>query len=168
MDQQPPGLIVFSFFVWLSAVDPDAVCVAKYFWAGILLISLQPVIFSFVLYHGSQQDLNGFSPPFDGILSPEPFDARLVDFTELASLTGNGYDGLACGHGSVSQRFPIGTSKYNIKAQRAAYNEFAKVTSEIPALNGSFFLFEGYSTPGVKDVPDENTAFLHRQDNLLM
>ena len=40
MDQQPPGLIVFLFFVWLPAVDPDAVCVAKYFWAGILLIFL--------------------------------------------------------------------------------------------------------------------------------
>lgn len=30
MDQQPPDLIVFSFFAWLPAVDPEAVCVAKY------------------------------------------------------------------------------------------------------------------------------------------
>ena len=120
------------------------------------------------MYHGSQQELNGFSPPFDEILSPVPVDARVVDFTELASLTGNGYDGLACGHGSVSQRFPIRTSRYNVKAQRDAYDKFAEVTSEIPALNGSSFLFEGYSTQGVKDVPDESTAFPHRQDNLLM
>ncbi|PVH78374.1 FAD-binding domain-containing protein [Cadophora sp. DSE1049] len=151
MDDQPPSLLSFSFFAWLPAVDPNA-----------------PVIFSFVLYHGPEQELNDFSAPFDKISSPVPVDAKLVDYTQLASLTGNGYDGLACGHGSVSLRFPIGTTRYNIKAQRAAYDKFAQVTTEIPALNGSLFLFEGYSTQGVKAVPEKSTAFPHRQDNLLI
>ena len=30
IDQHPPDLIVFSFFARLPAVDPEAVCVAKY------------------------------------------------------------------------------------------------------------------------------------------
>ncbi|KAH7403724.1 hypothetical protein BKA64DRAFT_777384 [Cadophora sp. MPI-SDFR-AT-0126] len=144
MINQPPSLLAFA---WLSEVDPNA-----------------PVIFSFVLCHGPEPELDKFSALFDKFLSPVPVDSKLVDYPQL----GNGYDGLACGHGSVSLRFPIGAKAYNHKAQRAAYDKFAQVTSEIPALNGSFFLFEGYSTQGVKAVPEKSTAFPHRQDNLLI
>lgn len=65
-------------------------------------------------------------------------------------------------------RFPISISQYNIEAQRAVYNAFRDLTTTYPAFNGSLFLFEGYAVEGVKAVPDENTAFTHRQDNLLM
>ncbi|KAH7304875.1 putative FAD-dependent oxygenase [Rhexocercosporidium sp. MPI-PUGE-AT-0058] len=151
MGNQPPGLIAFSFFAWLPSVDPTA-----------------PVVFSFILYHGSESELSEFSVLFDKIESSVPVNTKLVDYTELASLTGNGYDGLACGYGSVSLRFPIGAKKYDIKTQRAVYDKFAQVTTEIPALNGSVFLFEGYSTQGVKAVSEKSTAFPHRLDNLLI
>lgn len=70
-----------------------------------------------------------------------PVDSKIVDYTELASLTFNGNDGIACGHGSVSLRFPIGTKKFNPESLREAYDKFTKVTTEFPALNGSFALF---------------------------
>lgn len=86
----------------------------------------------------------------------------------ISSLTGNGYDGLACGHGSVSLRFPIDVESYDVQAQRDVYEKFKEITIQEPALNGSFFLFEGYPVKGVQDVPVESTAFPHRADNLLM
>jgi len=57
---------------------------------------------------------------------------------------------------------------YNSRAQRAVYDRFAEITTQIPQLNKSFFLFEGYSLKGVKAIPDKSTAFAHRQDNLLL
>ena len=72
-----------------------------------------------------------------------------------------------CLHGTSALRFPIGLVDYNITAQRTVYNAFANFSSQ-PAFNTSFFLFEGYSVKGVKDVPAASTAFPDRGDNLLM
>jgi hypothetical protein len=49
----------------------------------------------------------------------------------------------------------------------AAYAKFAAGAGPATAFNNSIFMFEGYSTGGVKAVPDGTTAFAYRQMNLL-
>lgn len=89
---------------------------------------------------------------------------------DLPAWTGNANESPPCQkNGDVNiLRFPIDLQSYSIKAQRAAFDKFAKVTSEIPQLNRSMFLFEGYSLQGVKAVPANSTASPFRDDNLLV
>lgn len=65
-------------------------------------------------------------------------------------------------------RFPVNVQNYNIKAQREACDMFARVTKDNPEFTNSFFMFEGYSLDAVKAIPDESTAFPHRQDNIII
>jgi hypothetical protein len=112
--------------------------------------------------------LQNYSAPFHNIETAIPIQSGAATLPEVASLTENGNDGPACGHGTSSLRFPVGLQKYNVTAQRAVYDKFKEITTQIPALGSSFFLFEGYPVKGVKAVPEESTAFPHRKDNLLL
>lgn len=71
-------------------------------------------------------------------------------------------------YGNAYARFPIDIEEYNPAAQRKVYDLFASATQETPAINGSFFLFEGYSTQAVQAVPSDSTAYPFRDDNLLL
>ncbi|KAF8847502.1 FAD-binding domain-containing protein [Acephala macrosclerotiorum] len=144
-------VFMFSFWAWSLEIDTDG-----------------PVIFFFVLYHGTASDAAPFFKHFDSLIPAIPVQSGTVTLPGIASLTGNGYDGLACGHGSASLRFPIDVKSYDVQAQRDVYEKFKEVTLQEPALRGSFFLFEGYPVKGVQDVPVESTAFPHRLDNLLI
>jgi hypothetical protein len=126
------------------------------------------VICFFLIYQGTLEEQQLYSPPFHAIGPRFPVQARTVSYPDVSKVTGNGDEGLACGHGPTSLRFPIGLKEYNVRAQRAVYEKFKQVTIEEPALNNSFFLFEGYATNGVRSVPEESTAFPHRQDTLLL
>jgi hypothetical protein len=78
-------------------------------------------------------------------------------------------DAAPCQHsGLANTRFPVDIKSYNIQSMRKVYDTFADVTQKTPELNGSFFLFEGYSLKGVKDVPRDSTAFAFRDDNILV
>jgi FAD/FMN-containing dehydrogenase len=96
-------------------------------------------------------------------------DSGSGTFPDLAAWTGNANQSPPCQNiGAVNMRFPIDLQEYNIQAQRAVFDTFARVTSEIPQFNNSLFLFEGYSLQGVKAVPHESTAFPFRDGNLLV
>ncbi|KAF4963215.1 hypothetical protein FSARC_8750 [Fusarium sarcochroum] len=51
---------------------------------------------------------------------------------------------------------------------RKAYDLFASATQEIPSLNTSTIMLEGYSVNGVGSVPSDATAFPYRNDNLML
>jgi hypothetical protein len=89
-------------------------------------------------------------------------------YTDLASVTGNGINDIACSTGSSIMRFPLNLDSYNIAAQRAAFDLFDQGTLETPAFNNSFFLFEVYSVVGVQAVDSADSAFPHRADPLLV
>jgi hypothetical protein len=129
--------------------------------------ALKPVHIFFILYHGPASEEQRYSAPFEAI-GTAVTQTGTITYPELPALVGNGNNDLACGHGFSILRFPIKMKAYNIQAQRAAYDRSAEITTQIPELNNSFFLFEGYSVKGVKAVPERSTAFAHRQDNLLM
>lgn len=70
--------------------------------------------------------------------------------------------------GDANARFPIDLPTFDVEAQREVFDIFNKVTHENPALNGSAILQEGYSLDGVKDIPNESTAFPWRDDNIVI
>ena len=65
-------------------------------------------------------------------------------------------------------RFPLDLQTYDVPAQRRVYDLFSSTLKETPALNGSAFLFEGYSVQGIKAKPSKDSAYAFRESNLLV
>ncbi|KAI4868239.1 FAD-binding domain-containing protein [Hypoxylon rubiginosum] len=65
--------------------------------------------------------------------------------------------------GLVNTRFTIDVETYDTQAQRKVYDMFSLATHETPALDGSLFLFEGYSLQAVQAVPRESTAISYQK-----
>lgn len=109
-----------------------------------------------------------YTAPFIA-LGPVASKGGTGDYTNLAAWTGNALESPPCQKvGLVNTRFPIDLDTYNIQAQRKIYDLFASTLEEIPALNGSLILFEGYSLQGVQAVPEESTAVPFRENHLLV
>ena len=130
------------------------------------------MIVYFILYRNpptedSLAEEKKLAAPFHA-LNPVVTDGGQADYTQLPGITGNGLADPPCQHGASWQRYPVGLQEYNIETQRQLFAAYADITAQHPALNNSFYIFEGYSTQGVKAVPDESTAFPHRSDNLLL
>jgi hypothetical protein len=83
-------------------------------------------------------------------------------------LTGNGKEDLPCQPGAVALRFPIDLKSYDVPALRRVYDAFSNIMQDVPALNNSFFLLEGYPVHAVQAVPAHSTAYPHRSDTLLL
>ncbi|KAI0139092.1 FAD binding domain protein [Hypoxylon sp. NC0597] len=148
---QPVDVINYSFFFNFPDIDPT-----------------KPVIMFYILQEGVTAVDTTYTTPFNE-LGPIATDAAGGSYTDLPAWTGNANGSPPCQKaGLVNIRFPIDIESYNIAAQRKAYDLFASTTQEIPALNNSLFLFEGYSLQGVKAIPQESTAFPFRGDNLLL
>ncbi|KAF2963062.1 hypothetical protein GQX73_g10516 [Xylaria multiplex] len=131
--------------------------------------------------------LNNGSPPVNIVnygflmnvpeMDPKPFhdlgptttDTGSGIYLDVPRWVGWDNDAAPCQHnGLANTRFPIDIQAYNVPAMRKVYDLFADVTQKTPELNGSFFLFEGYSLEGVKAVPGESTAYAFRDDNILV
>jgi hypothetical protein len=74
-------------------------------------------------------------------------------------------DSPGCQHGIPFLRFPIGAQRYHHSGIRKAYDILASLP---PALNQTFFAFEGYSSKGVRDIPSDSTSFPDRHNDLLI
>lgn len=127
----------------------------------------QPVIFLAIAWEGASTIPDQYAAPFRA-LGAVMHISTVIPYPQVAVATGNGDDAPVCGHGTSTLRFPISVESYNIPALRAVYNSLRDLMNNYPAFNGSLFLFEGYAVQGVKAIPDDSTAFAHRQDNLLM
>jgi tRNA pseudouridine synthase 9 len=89
-------------------------------------------------------------------------------YTDIPRWIGTDLAGRGCARSGSKIRFPIGFSRYNPKAQREFFDAFAEGTAGDSPLNTSIVLLEQYSVQGVQAVPEESTAFPHRQDDLLL
>ncbi|KAI1214558.1 FAD binding domain protein [Annulohypoxylon truncatum] len=148
---QPVEIMHYSFFFNNPEVDPT-----------------NPLIMFFILQEGNMVVDPTYTTPFHE-LGPISTDGEGGSFLDLATWTGNDNNSPPCQKaGLVNYRFPINIESYSVPAQRQVYDLFASATKETPALNGSFFLFEGYATQGVKAIPSESTAYPFRSDNLLI
>ncbi|KAI1444622.1 FAD binding domain protein [Annulohypoxylon stygium] len=148
---QPVDILHYSFFFNNPEIDPS-----------------NPLIMFFILKEGNMIVDSIYTTPFHK-LEPIAVDGDSGSYQDLAEWTSNSNNSPACQKaGLVNYRFPIDIESYHIPAQRQVYDLFASATKETPALNGSFFLFEGYGTQGVKAMPSESTAYPFRSDNLLI
>lgn len=99
-----------------------------------------------------------------GPIHVESGERPLPDMTTVFRMD---LDGAGCAHGRVGLRYPIVMDTWNPEAVRKAFDELDLAMQEHEELNNTRLLFEGYSTQAVKAVPEESTAFPHRQANLL-
>lgn len=148
---QPVDIINYSFFFSSPDIDPT-----------------KPVIMFYILQEGVTAVDSAYTSPFYD-LDPITTAAEGGSYTDLPAWTGNALESPPCQKsGLVNMRFPIDLESYDIAAQRKVYDLFAQAFQDTPALNGSLFLFEGYSLQGIRAVPSESTAYPFRNDNLLI
>ncbi|GAW10739.1 hypothetical protein ANO14919_000740 [Xylariales sp. No.14919] len=148
---QPVDIINYSFFFNEPSIDPK-----------------KPLIMFFLLQEGVKTVNPAYTKVFKN-LGPLVTDGAGGSYPDLPAWTGLSNDAIPCQKpGLVYTRFPIDLQTYDIAAQRKVYDMFASATQQTPALNGSLFLFEGYSLQGVKAIPSDQSAFPFREDNLLL
>ncbi|KAF2668117.1 FAD-binding domain-containing protein [Microthyrium microscopicum] len=128
---------------------------------------IHPTILYMVFYEGPLSELQEYSAPIRD-LGPMHVETGELPMPALASVTYMGEEDISCAKGMTGMRFPLGMTQFDIVALRKLYDHFDQTMQQIPAFNGSFFLLEMYSTQAVKAVPEESTAFPHREDNLLV
>lgn len=101
-------------------------------------------------------------------LNPISVTAQSGTYQDLAAWTQISLDAAPCQKsGLVNSRFPLYLQTYNVTAQKLAYDLFASSVNGNSPLNSSIFMFEDYSSRGVKAVDNESTAFAFRDANIL-
>lgn len=123
----------------------------------------------FILLQEGAKFIDGiYRKPFED-LKPVTSESGVEDYTQIAALLGSSNSDLPCQKANLgNMRFPLDLDTYNIESQREVYELFAKVTKETPAFGSSLFLFEGFSTQGVKAIDSKSTAYPFRANNLLV
>lgn len=133
-----------------------------------MLTKNKPLLMFYILQEGVTTVSSQYTAPFDD-LEPTTTNAASGSYTEIPTWTAMSLSDIVCQDaGTAGLRFPIDLQVYNVTALQNAYDLFATATQETPALNGSIFLFEGYSLQGVQAVPQESTAVSYRGDRLLV
>lgn len=111
---------------------------------------------------------SAYTAPFHA-LDPISFETQTGSYTDLAKWVGITTTDIPCQKtGAMNPRFPIYLETYNLTAQRIAYEAFAEGIRGTSPFNYSYFMFDGYSTQGVKSIDAESAAFAHREQNVLI
>ncbi|KAI0530047.1 putative FAD-dependent oxygenase, partial [Xylaria digitata] len=146
----PVNIVNYGFLMNVPEMDP------------------KPITFFWVLQEGAKSVDSIYTKPFHD-LGPTTTDTGSGIYLDVPRWVGWDNDAAPCQHsGLANTRFPVDIQAYNIPAMRKVYDLFTDVTQRTPELNGSFFLFEGYSLEAVKAVPSELTAYAFRDDNILV
>ncbi|KAF5710069.1 transcriptional regulatory [Fusarium mundagurra] len=150
MKTQPPHLTYWIYIVNIPEIDPD-----------------KPIIWYAVISDGAAQEARDYAKSLHD-LGPINVNAGEASMPELAAITLMSDDSVGCAKGFTGLRYPIGLKTYDLLAVRKVFNEIADISKRIPEFAGSFFLLEGYSTHGVKAIDAKNSAFPHRDDEILV
>ncbi|KAI5924944.1 FAD binding domain protein [Camillea tinctor] len=147
---QPVEVINYGFFLNVPAIDP------------------KPVTYFYILQEGATAVDSIYTQPFHDLGAVQS-DAGTGSYLDLPAWTGLNNEAAPCQHtGLANTRFPLDIQVYDVPAMRQVYDLFTSAMEETPALNGSFFLIEGYSLQGVQAVASDSTAFPFRGDSLLV
>ncbi|SCV49785.1 related to oxidoreductase [Fusarium fujikuroi] len=150
MKTQPPHLTHWIYIVNIPEIDPD-----------------KPIIWYAVISDGAAQKARDYAKSLHG-LGPINVNAGEASMPDLAAITLMGDDTVGCAKGFTGLRYPIGLKTYDLFAVRKVFNEIADMSKRVPEFAGSFFLLEGYSTHGVKAIDAKDSAFPHRDDEILV
>lgn len=97
-------------------------------------------------------------------LGPLSTKTGVVDITQLNGIAGANLSSPFCAKGAEVLLSPTGLRRWNTTALRRALDIFASFP---PHLQKSAALLEGYAVQGMQRVPDADTAYPERFNNLL-
>lgn len=127
----------------------------------------QPVILFYIIQEGVTAVDSAYTQAFHD-LNPLSVTAESGTYQDLAAWTQISLDAAPCQKsGLVNPRFPLYLQTYNITTQKIAYDLFASEISGDSPFNSSIFMFEDYSSGGVKAIDADSTAFAFRDANIL-
>ncbi|KAJ5163151.1 FAD-binding type 2 [Penicillium coprophilum] len=147
---QPAEVINWSY--WMNVPDLDA---------------NNPVIVLYLIQEGVKAVDSIYTKPFHdiGALAIVP---QAGTYKDLAAWTGIALDSPPCQNmGMANPRFPIYLEKYDVAAQKMAWDIYEPAVRGNSPFNFSIFMFEGYSFEGVHAVPSSASAFAFRSENIL-
>ncbi len=148
---QAVNIINWSYWFNLPPVDPTG-----------------PVMEIYIIQEGVTTVDSVYTQPFHNI-GPIAITPNNGTYFDLARWTGIALDQGPCQFaGMANPRFPVYLPGYNATAMQEVYDLFKAGTAGSSPFAGSLFMFEGYSTQGVKAVSDASTAYAFRVDNLLV
>ncbi|KAK6077037.1 FAD-dependent oxygenase [Seiridium cupressi] len=147
---QDKGLINWSYWLNIPALDAD-----------------KPVILFYIIQEGVTAVDSSITQPFHD-LNPLSVEAEAGTYKDLAAWTQISLDAAPCQKsGLVNPRFPLYLQTYNTTTQKLAYEIFASKVNGSSVFNSSIFMFEDYSSEGVKAIDSDSTAFAFREANIL-
>ncbi|KAL0943459.1 FAD-dependent oxygenase [Colletotrichum truncatum] len=150
MLNQPPEITHWMYFVNIPEIDPT-----------------RPIIWYAIIHDGHVNKTTEYAKPLHDI-EHVTVETGSVPMPNLAEKTFMGTETIGCAKGYTGLRYPIGLKKYDLAATRKVFDDITDMSNRIPEFAGSFFLLEGYSTHGVKAVNDKDSAFPHRDDEILV
>ncbi|KAF4996415.1 hypothetical protein FDECE_12451 [Fusarium decemcellulare] len=149
--KQPEGVINWSYWLNNPAADPN-----------------NPIILFWLIQEGVTSVDASISKPFHDI-GPLSITPDSGDYRNLAGWTGISADAPPCQKsGLVNPRFPLYLKSYDVPAMKQAWKLFASETRSGSPFANSLFMFEGYSTQGVRATNANSAAFAFRGNNLLV
>ncbi|KAH8678502.1 putative FAD-dependent oxygenase [Xylariales sp. PMI_506] len=147
---QAAGIINWSYWLNIPTIDAE-----------------KPVILFYIIQEGVTSVDTAYTQAFHG-LNPISVTADSGTFQDLAAWTEISLSDAPCQkEGLVNPRFPLYFETYNVTAQKLAYTLFAANVNGSSPFNSSIYMFEDYSSGGVKAVASDSTAFAYRADNVL-
>ncbi|KAH8658063.1 putative FAD-dependent oxygenase [Xylariales sp. PMI_506] len=148
---QDASIINWSYWLNIPAIDP-----------------VNPIILFYIIQEGATAVDTGYTQAFHD-LNPVSIDAENGTYLDLAGWTEISLGDAPCQKaGLVNPRFPLYLETYNVTALKQAYDLFsANVGGSTSPFNSSIFMFEDYSSGGVKAIADSSSAFAFRSDNIL-
>ncbi|OAA50359.1 FAD binding domain protein [Metarhizium rileyi] len=146
---QPADIINWSY--WLN--DPE---------------SGKPIIIFYIIQEGVKAVDSKYTKTFHDI-GPMAATPSSGIYKDLASWTGIALSSPPCQKaGMANPRFPIYLQKYDVDAQKKAFELFVNATQGSSPFKRSLFMFEGYPVQGVQEVESKSTAFAFRDARLLV
>lgn len=147
---QPAGVHNWSYWMNNAAADPK-----------------NPVIVFYIIQEGVKRVDSAYTQPFHKI-GPISATPQAGTYKDLANWTSIALDSPPCQKmGFANPRFPIYIEKYNVTAQKKAWDLYAPAVRGSSAFNNSIFMFEGYSVGGVHAISPASSAFAFRGENVL-
>lgn len=145
----PKELMYFGVMTVIPAIDPK-----------------NPTLIWTIYYVGSQKQAEPYVKPF---LDLGPFSIKndSVPYPEIPDATGTGRNTPVCEDGLSRIYGPVGLQTINAIASRSVYNSLRDFVGTNLVYNRTAVLFEGYSTVGVHAQPAADSAYPHREENLM-
>ncbi|KAI5785828.1 hypothetical protein EDC01DRAFT_750252 [Geopyxis carbonaria] len=148
-DSQPAELTIASVYTWLpGATEPN------------IIVSL--------FYPGHVNTRAKWTAPF-AALGPLPgSDEGVAKWKDLSEVSFTGLNSTLCAHGYRRNQYPVGVKTVDATSAIAAFELFAEVGEKYPDTKGSTLVFESYSLQAVRKVKSADTAYPHRDVNVII